>query len=107
MTVIQIGDRAGVDYFTRRLEEVGLCWSVGEVPEECYRVASEGCTIEKYVASPAGDTTPSVVINSKNSGRTQKLTIDLSVVGTTTSTDTDSGFMRTPRESFRLFKVWK
>lgn len=99
VTIIQIEDRAGVDCFVERLKIAGLCWSIEEVPEECYRIASRGITIEKC----------DHVNNSNRSGKIQKLTIDISGVFNEADEFTEyrSSVIRTPRESFRLFRVWK
>jgi hypothetical protein len=103
--IIQIGDRAGMDYFQRRMTEVGLSWAVGEVPEECYRLAKSGMAIHKY--------NPHLVAaqdaKSSNRGKVQRLSIDLSCLDSDCVDEGCSGneFLRTPRECFRLITAWK
>ena len=94
MTVIQIADRAGFDYFLRRLDILLMHYSIHPVSVECYNIAKYGASVDKDFSSASVNGT----------GKVQKLTIDMTQG---VPPDGRQSLLHTPREAFRLIKIWK
>lgn len=99
MVILQMKDRAGFDYFLRKLINLHLNYKIEEISDEYYEIAKNNIFIEKI--SDQYDN-----INNNNFiGSIQNLIINMNI--NINKNNNHKSLIFTKKESFQIIKIWK